>query len=203
MSRALVASLSAAGVLSAVALFDAVFVGLTGTDSPISPEHGVTPGYILGAAAHGAAYVVLAGALHSGRHAVDGGSRFRKGVRLILTASLVTLGAMFLSDVPRALATGDPEAPAALAPVGGIAFALMFLTGLVLGVAMWRRPGLRPAAGALIAQVPALALVIVLGALGSSFAHPAPLEVANAVGIALVVLAPARRPAAVPSPALA
>jgi len=64
----------------------------------------------------------------------------------------------------------------------------MFTLAFALGVATIRNPDLRPSPYLLIGIVPAIGLIIALGALGSGFAHPAYAETLVNFGIALFAL---------------
>ena len=74
--------------------------------------------------------------------------------------------------------------------MAGIAFLLMFVASLALGISLLRRPELRLAAWTLTGIIAALGLVILLGAIGSPWAHPAYVEVLAAFGLAFIALAP-------------
>lgn len=119
----------------------------------------------------------------------------RQSARLTLIAALLALAAVMITEVPRAIITGNTDLPVVAGVVAGTAFGLMLLSSFVLGVTMRRLPGLQPAAWTLITQLPLVGLVMLIDALGSPFAHPAYIEVANAVGIALIARVQPRRPA--------
>ena len=74
--------------------------------------------------------------------------------------------------------------------IGTMTFLAMFTLAFALGVATIRTSDLRPAPYLLIGIVPAIGLIIAVGALGSNFAHPAYAVTLVTFGIALL----ARRP---------
>ena len=76
--------------------------------------------------------------------------------------------------------------------IGNTTFLAMFTLAFALGVATIRNPDLRPAPYLLIGIVPAIGLMIALGALGSDFAHPGYAETLVNFGIALLALRPRR-----------
>jgi hypothetical protein len=81
---------------------------------------------------------------------------------------------------------GKSPAVTVAGAVAGTAFAAMFVLSCALGISLLTRRELRPAAWLLSAQIPLLALTLLLAATGNPFAHPAYLEVASALGLALV-----------------
>ncbi|GAA4412279.1 hypothetical protein GCM10023168_33960 [Fodinibacter luteus] len=183
------ALLGAAGITT-TALTDAVTVALTGEPSFASDEHGVTAPFVLSGLVHVGAYVTFATVLHSWRAQIDGASRFRRAVRVVLTITLAVLALTLLIGTGVAVATGEVPDNAVFEAVAGIAFLLMFVASLALGITLLRRPQLRLAARTLTGIIAALGLTILLGATGSPWAHPAYVEVLAAFGLAFVALAP-------------
>ena len=194
MSKPLTASalIGAVGI-SAIALTDAATVALTGETSFASDEHGVTSLYVLFGLVHVGAYVAFALVLRGWRTQIDGSSRFRRLVRVVLTCTLAVLAATLLIGTGVAVATGEVVDNAVFGTVAGIAFLLMFVASLALGISMLRRPDLRLAAWTLTAIIGALGLAILLGVIGSPWAHPAYVEVLASFGLAFIALSP--RPA--------
>lgn len=192
-SRLAVAALAAAAGLSAIALTDAVTHGLTGSYSVFSDESGVSVLWALSGFVHAAAYLLGAAVLVARGRDVDGGSRARGILRWVLVAGLVSLGVSFVVITVAGVVTGSVWVPpAAVGSVVGVSFALVMLGPAVLGLTLLRRPGWRVAAVTMAASLPLLVLTVLLGVLGSDFAHPAYAEVAAALGVALVGLAPRR-----------
>ncbi|MGL5829037.1 MAG: hypothetical protein ACRC0L_05645 [Angustibacter sp.] len=191
MSRSLTAfALTGAVSVSAIALTDAVFVALTGEASGASDEYGVTAPYLLSGLVHVAAYVAFAAVLREWRAQIDGRSRFRRVVRTVLTVALLVLAVAMLIATSIAVTTDEVFDHVTFGAVAGTAFLLMLLASLALGIALLRRPELRLAARTLTAIAGALGLMILLGAVGSPWAHPAYVEVLAAFGLAFVALAP-------------
>jgi hypothetical protein len=190
------ALLGAAGI-SAIALNDAATFALTGQYSAASDEFGVNPLYVLAGIVHGLAYLAFTAVLHLRRRQVDAGSRFRRVVRVVLSLALLSLAVGMLGSTALSVATGEVVDAGVLGVVVGIGFLLMFVCGAALGFSLLRRRELRLAALTLVAIVPAILLAVVLGVLGSPWAHPAYAEVAVGFGIAFIGLAPRRDPAVV------
>lgn len=183
------ALIGAAGV-SAIALTDAVTAALTGEPGFVSDEHGVTAQYVLSGLVHVGAYLTFAAVLRGWRAQVDGTSRFRHVVRVILTATLVVLAVTMLIGTGVAVTTGEVVDDTAFVAVAGIAFLVMFVASLLLGISLLRRSELRLAARTLTGILAALGLVILLGAIGSPWAHPAYVEAVASFGLAFIALAP-------------
>lgn len=185
-----VSALIGAVGISAIALTDAATVAITGEPSFASDEHGVTALYALSGLMHVGAYVAFALVLRGWRDLIDGQSRFRRLVRVVLTSTLELLALTLLVGTGIAVATGEVVDNAVYATVAGIAFLLMFVASLALGISLLRRPRLRLAAWTLTAIIGALGLVILLGTIGSPWAHPAYVEVFASFGLAFIALAP-------------
>jgi hypothetical protein len=191
MSKPLTAlALIGAAGISAIALTDAVTVALTGEASFASDEHGATAPFVLSGLVHVGAYVTFAAVLHGWRAQIDGASRFRRAVRVVLTATLAVLALTLLIGTGVSVATGEVPDNAVYGAVAGIAFLLMFVASVALGISLLRRPEVRLAAWTLTGILAALGLTILLGAMGSPWAHPAYIEVLASFGLAFVALAP-------------
>lgn len=174
-----------ASAISAVALTDAVARGVAGW-SPIDQDQGIGWVNITVSVVHAVGYAVLAGLLMSQAPSIDAGSRVRRWLRRLLEVTLAALAGLygivfFLVDMTAASAAATVSGA-----VAGIAFAGMFVLSCALGVSLLNRRELRPAAWLLSAQIPVLALTLLLAAIGSPFAHPAYLEVTSAFGLALL-----------------
>jgi len=183
------ALLGAAGI-SAIALTDAITFGLTGESSGATQDRGVTAPYVLSGLAHVGAYVAFAAVLHERRTQIDGTSRFRKVVRVALTVALTVLALTLFVGTSFSVVTGEVPDNPLFGAVAGLAFLLMFVASLALGISLLHRPGFRLAAWTLTAIIGALALVSLLGAIGSPWAHPAYVEILAAFGVAFIALAP-------------
>ncbi|WP_369055184.1 hypothetical protein [Kineococcus terrestris] len=172
------AALTAAVCASAVAVGDAVVLGLTGDnlvdDDSVRWWSGVVD------VVHAAAYALLAAGLVRAGAAADAGSRARRVLRRVVTAALVVLAICFAVG---AVAGG---APALLEVPGGTAFLLLFLAGAVLGVTLLRVPGAGTAGALMAAPVLLLGLAVAAGALAPRWAHPGYAEAALYVGLALL-----------------
>lgn len=189
-TRLTAGALIGASGISAIALTDAVTAALTGEPGFVSDEHGVTAQYVLSGLVHAGGYLAFAAVLRGWRAQIDGPSRFRHVVRVILTATLLVLTVTMLIGTGVAVTTGEVVDNAAFVAVAGIAFLLMFVASLVLGISLLRRPELRLAAWTLTGILAGLGLAILLGAIGSPWAHPAYVEVLASFGLAFIALAP-------------
>lgn len=192
-------ALAGAAGLSAVALYDALVTGLTGHSSAISETYGVTAVWVASSLIHLGAYLVLAAVLVVHGSGADAGSQVRRLLRWALTLSLLACAAMVLWSTVTGVATGQlAPPPVPLAVVGFVGFIGTFLFSGLLGLTLLRRPSFRTAGWVLAGTLPALGLAMLLGAVGSPFAHPAYAEATSAIGIALIALAGAdpRREAA-------
>lgn len=192
-------ALAGATLMSAVALYDAVHVGVTGRPSGFSDEYGITAMMVVGGLVHGLGYAALLVLLVADRERIDAGNAVRRWTRRLLIvdlgvmASMFCVGTWFLPAMERAGWGGATSA------VGGIAFLVMFVLSFALGAVLVRRRELRPGAVVLLGIVPTIGLAIGLGALGSDFAHPAYPEVAVYLGLALLGHRAATRTAGVAS----
>jgi hypothetical protein len=191
-------AITAAAIYSAVSLYDAVHHGVTGRGSAFSDEYGMTWATTAGSILAALSFIALAVILVIERGRMDSDSRLRRWVRRLLAVDLALLAAVFGIGIPLRGALGRGY-DAAVGGVAGVAFLAMFLLAVGLGLSLIRIRELRPSAVLLVAVVPALGLMIILGAIGSGYAHPAYAETAVYLGIALL----GRRPqigAAAPDP---
>ncbi|MGA8046145.1 MAG: hypothetical protein WCA30_07745 [Dermatophilaceae bacterium] len=185
-----IAALAGATGLSAIALSDAVTFALTGQHTGFSDDFGVNPAFVVGGVIHSLAYLAFAGVLHSRRAEVDGGSRFRRVVRRILTGALLFLAVGMSAHTALSITAGEVNDNAVFGAVAGIALLLMILGSVTLGLSLLRRPDMRLPAWTLTAILPAIGLTIVLGVLGSPWAHPAYAETLVSFGLAFIGLTP-------------
>lgn len=192
------ALLGAAGI-SAIALNDAATFALTGQYSAASDEFGVNPLFVVSGLVHGLAYLAFTSVLHLHRDRVDGGSRFRRGVRVTLSLALLSLAAGMLGSTALSVADGEVLSAGVLGALVGIGFLLMFVCGTMLGISLLRRRELRLASWTLAGIVPAIGFALLLGAIGSPWAHPAYAEVCVGFGLAFIGLAPRRQEAEGPA----
>ncbi len=86
-----------------------------------------------------AAYLAFAAVLRGWRAQIDGPSRFRRGVRVVLTYTLAVLAITMLIGTGGAVATGAVVDNAVFGAVAGVAFLLMFAASLALGLSLLRR----------------------------------------------------------------
>ena len=184
--RLVVVLLCAAGT-SAIALTDAVVHGVTGHS--VLPAEETEPAVVVASIIHGITYAALCWVLVTEAYRIDSGARLRTWLRRGLIADLLVMSALFLVGIPlsawiSALRT-NPTVDDVFSVVGNGAFLGMFALAFALGVSTIRRAALRPAPYLLIGIVPAIGLMIGLGALGSDFAHPAYAETLVNFGIAL------------------
>ncbi len=180
------AALVLAGALSVVAVTDALIRGLYQGQSPIDERQGVGWVNVTVSVVHVVGYGVLAALLASEAKRIDAGCLLRRWCRRLLMTALVTLALVFgATSFIRSLTDNSTAAA-----VAGIAFLATFVLSFALGVSLLSRRELRPGAWLLSAQLPVLGLTLLLAAMGSPFAHPAYLEVACALGIALLGAGP-------------
>lgn len=200
-----IAALAGAAGLSAIALNDAATFALAGHYSAASDEFGVNTLYLVSCLVHGLAYLALAGVLRAFGQQVDGGSRFRRVVRLLLIVAFLVLAGGMLANTAVSAVTG--EMLSGNGPYGVVAsacFLLQFLGSVALGLGLLRRPGMRLPAWTLLAILPVIGLTIVLGVLGSPWAHPAYAEALVCFGIAFIGVSSGRatHPMGAPEPLL-
>ncbi|GAA4981294.1 hypothetical protein [Kineococcus glutinatus] len=179
------AALTAAVCTSAIAVGDAVVLGTTG-DNLIDDASARWWASTVDAV-HAAAYGLLAAALVRAGGAVDAGSRFRRALRWLLTAALAVLAVAFAASA----VVGTP--PAVFEVPAGAAFALLFLVGAVLGLALLRVPGAAAAGALMAAPLLLLPLAVAIGAIAPRWAHPGYAEAAVYVGLALLAVPGDRR----------
>lgn len=187
-----VAALAGAGGLSAIALSDAAIFALTGQRTAFSDEFGVNPWFVVGGIVHALAYLAFAGVLWEQRVRVDGGSRFRRVVRSVLTGALLFLAVGMFAHTALSMATGEVNDNAVFGAVAGIALLLMIVGSVTLGISLHRRPDMWLPAWTLSGILPAIGLTIVLGVLGSPWSHPAHAEALVSFGLAFIGLSPQR-----------
>jgi hypothetical protein len=167
---------------SAIALTDAVVVGLTDHQSALT----LGPEWVEPAAVgiHGVAFALFAAVLVRFAAAIDAGSPARRWTRRLLVALLV------LMSVPQMAGMVVPleDVPEPVIVAVSVAFVAGFPAAGALGLMLLRRPGLRAAAVVLSAVLPVLVLLIAVGFLAPEWAHPAYVEVPQYLGIALLGL---------------
>ena len=186
------AALTAAVTTSTIAVGDALVLGATGdnlVDDASARWWSATVDVV-----HAATYGLLAAVLVDRARAVDAGSSLRRGVRWLLVTALAVLAVAFAASA----AAGGP--PAVLEVPGGAAFALLFLAGAVLGLALLRVPGSAVAGLLMAAPLLLLPAAVAVGALAPDWAHPGYAEAALYAGIALLAVRAERRPAGVLAP---
>ncbi|GAA1652886.1 hypothetical protein [Georgenia ruanii] len=189
MTRLTRAALAAATAVALIALTDAVTHGLTGEFS-VFADGGPAWAYYVSTVAHGLLYALLTAVLVVNGHRIDDGRGAVRWVRRVLVALLVMLAVPFLLGV----VVTTEDAPAWLLGLTTAGFVASFPVSTVLGILLLRRPGRRLPAVLLAAVGGGLVLTLLLGALGSDFAHPAYAEVLQFFGVALLgrAVSPAR-----------
>lgn len=177
-------ALVGATATSAIALSDAMTHGLTGEYSVFSDES--TMPWVMAAseAVHGLTYVALIGVLVAERHRLDAVNRGARVARWVLLAALGVLAIVFLALSPVRGALREWGLIAPVEAAAGISFAAMFLGGIALGVALWRRAEFRLESRLLVGIVAALGLVFLLVWIAPGFAHPAYMETMLHFGLA-------------------
>ena len=187
--RLTVVLLCAAGT-SAIALSDAIVQGVTGHS--VLPTDDTAPVMVLVSFIHGATYAALCWVLAAEARRIDAGHRVLRWLRRGLIVDLAVMSALFAVGIPLTtwiLALRSTQAVDDLfSSVGTSTFLAMFALAFAVGVGTVRRAALRPASYLLIGIVPAIGLMIGLGALHSSFAHPGYAETLVNFGIALLGL---------------
>lgn len=176
---------AAAVATSAIALYDAAHHGVTGRYSQFSDDSTMPALAEVGGVIHGLNYTALTVILVLLARAAT--TRAQRWLARLLAAAIGVLAVSFLIIDPIAAATGLTAAVEAFSIVTGIAFLLMFLLAFLLGLALRRRAELRVPAILLIGIGPVVLLTVLVGALGSDFAHPAYAE--TLVNLAVVMLA--------------
>ena len=135
-------AIAAAITLSGVALWDAVYAGVSGRPSGFSDAYGVTPMMIIGALVHGLTYAALAAVLVVQRWRIDAGSAVRRLIRQLLVvdfglhATMFLIGTPFLPRIERA---GWADVSST---IGGLSFLVMIVLSVALGLASVRTPHL-------------------------------------------------------------
>jgi len=189
-------ALTLAFATSGVAILDAVLGGITGEPTALAAESGMSLPLLLGSLLHAATYIAMALLLHVHRDRIDIGTRTRRVLRIGLEAAYVLMAMFFGPVVIGAGATGtDPaKIPDLLTLPAALGFAGQFLFTITLGIALLRVPGMRLPALVLTGVTAGIGLTTLLGALDSSFAHPAYPEALAYIGTALIGVGSAPRP---------
>lgn len=129
---------------------------------------------------HAVGMLALAAALVVCAQRVDAGRRWRRRVRRGLALSLAVLGGFFA-----VLPVG--ELPSWAEAVGGTAFLLSFVLGVVLGVGLLRDPSRRLAGALLASPLLVLPLMGVVEQIAPRWSHPGWAEAGLYLGTALLV----------------
>jgi hypothetical protein len=183
-------ALALAVTLSGLAILDAILVGITGEPTVFAAESGMSLALILASLLHAATYVALTLLLHVHRDRIDAGSRTRRVFRIGLEVSYVMMAVVFGPVMAVTWATGANPAniPDLLTLPAALGFAGLFLFTIALGIALLKVPGMRLPAYVLAAVTAGIGLTTLLGALDSTFAHPAYPETLAYIGTALIGL---------------
>ena len=180
-------ALTLAVALSGVAFLDALLVGIDREPTGLSAEYGMSLTLLLVGLLHAATYVALTLVLHGNRNRIDADSSVRRVLRIGLQASYVSMAVFFGPVIVGTWATGgDPvDIPEVLNLPAALGFVGLFVFTILLGIALLRVPGLRLPALVLTAVTAGIVFTVLLGALGSTFAHPAYPEALAYIGTAL------------------
>ncbi|KAE8763155.1 hypothetical protein [Georgenia thermotolerans] len=181
MTRLTWAALAAAVPVALIALTDAVTHGLTGEFS-VFADGGPAWAFYVAGVTHGLLYALLTAVLVVNGSRIDAGRGAVRWVRRVLIALLALLAVSFLLDT----AIRFDDAPAWLLGLTTAGFVVGFPVSTVLGILLLRRPEMRLPAVLLTATGGGLALTLLLGAVGSDFAHPGYAEVLQFFGVALL-----------------
>jgi hypothetical protein len=170
---------------SAISIYDAVYRGVVGHDSPLN-DKGPTWITIGTGALAAITFAALAATLAGAGPSVDAGSRVRSWLRRLLMIDFAILAAVFAVGIPFSDTEQEGLPAAVLGGVGTVTFVAMFLFAFSLGIGLLRVRERWVCAILLIATVPLIGLAFLLHALGTGFEHPAYAETAVYLGIALL-----------------
>jgi hypothetical protein len=182
-------ALVAAALTSSIALFDAATAATTGHYSVFADDSDSLLSQAGSSVVHGACYAALTWVLV---READRFSEYGRAVRItrrVLVVSLAVLGVGFVAVAPALTLAGitvNGPAGTLWGLVASIAFFAMIGTAVVLSVVVWRRNLVGVGGQVLRLLLPVAAGTILLGVLGSPWAHPAYVETTINVGIALI-----------------
>jgi hypothetical protein len=182
-------ALLAAAATSGIALFDAITMATTGHFSVFADDSGHVPAQVAGSLVHGATYAALVWVLGSEARRFSGYGRVVRGARMVLTVALGILAVGFLVVAPLFAAVGlelDGVAGTVWGVIASVAFFGMVLAAIVIGLAVLRRNTLGLGGSVLRLLLPVAVVTVLLGVLGSPWAHPGYVETVINVGLALV-----------------
>ncbi len=172
-----------------IALFDAATAATTGHYSVFADDSGNAPAQVGSSLVHGLAYAALAWVLIREGFRFAPYGRVVRGTRWVLTVSLLVLALGFVVVSPVLVLVGaelDGAAGTAWGAVASLAFFGMILSAVVLSVVVLRRNHLGIGGRVLGLLLPVAAGSVLLGVLGSPWAHPAYVETVINIGLALV-----------------
>jgi hypothetical protein len=180
-------ALTLAVALSGVAILDALLVGINHEPSVFADESGMSLPLLAVSLLHAATYVALALLLHVHRDRISAGSLTRRVLRIGLETSYLSMAVFFGPVIVGTWVNGgDPaDIPDLLDLPAALGFVGLFLFTIALGASLLKVPGMRLPALLLTAVTGGVGVTILLGALGSDFAHPAYPEVLAYIGTAL------------------
>lgn len=178
-------ALIGATATSAIALGDAMTHGLTGGYSIFADDSGVPWASALSYTVHGLTYVAFAFVLVAERRRLDAVNRGARVARWVLLVAFGVLAFIMLGLSPVRGVLRAWGLLTVFETVAGLSFLAMFLGGIALGAALWRRSGFHVESRLLVGIVGALGLVLLFAWLAPGFAHPAYMETMLHFGIAI------------------
>jgi hypothetical protein len=171
--------------LSGIALFDAVTHGVTGHWSAFSDDGDVPAIIAVGNVVHGLAYAGGVLVLHAERARLTV-NRPAAVSRWLLLAAFAVLGVGFLLLAPFQPYDMATTLTDAVGPVIGVAFLLQFLAALGLGLSLLRYPDTGVGSRVLAGLPLVVAATVVVAVVAGDWAHPAYVETATILGVALL-----------------
>jgi hypothetical protein len=183
------AAVAAAALTSSIALFDAATAATTGHYSVFAEDSGNTLALVVSDIVHGLNYAALGWVLVHERRCFAGYGRLVRGARWVLLASLAVLAIAFLVVAPALAVSGAHPAGvlgAAWGVLANVTFFGMILATVLLSLVVLRRNRLGVGGRVLRLLLPVAVATVLLGVLGSPWAHPAYVETVINLGLALV-----------------
>lgn len=180
-------AITLSGIVSALALADAVAYGVTGDRTFITDDDMGNAATALGMSLLiGATFLALHVVLRQEAARFAPLSRWARGARRVLVVSTVILAAGFLLVTPAFRAADIDSGPAynVSGLVAMLALAATFVAAFALGLAAWRRGGLGLGGRILGAIGPVIALTAVVAVVDADWASPVYTTVVLVLGLA-------------------